>query len=119
MKQKCFISQQVKCEDSTPQQKKKQRLSIDDMSQPSCETNREEEESKMFLSPAPIKTKASNEKDEAFCNYIKTELNGLTNIHIKDELIEVIMLAVFEAKKKDRMSNNNSEKSNFYDYDST
>lgn len=89
------------------------------MSQPSCETNREEEGTKNFLSPAPIKTKASNEKDEAFCNYIKTELNGLTNVHIKDELIEVIMLAVFEAKKKERMSNNNSEKSNFYNYDST
>ncbi|XP_013105182.1 uncharacterized protein LOC131994002 isoform X2 [Stomoxys calcitrans] len=46
---------------------------------------------------------SSNEKDEAFCNFIKSELQTITNENVRDELVETITLALFEAKKKQRM----------------
>lgn len=51
-----------------------------------------------------------NERDDAFCNYIKMELNEIRNKNIKDELIEKIMLAVFDAKKEQNLYNNDLEK---------
>ncbi|KNC31332.1 hypothetical protein FF38_01111 [Lucilia cuprina] len=59
---------------------------------------------------------SGNEKDESFCNFIKFELNAITNEIIKDELVETITLAGFEAKKKEQMHNNTTE--NFSDFSS-
>ena len=41
-----------------------------------------------------------NEKDKAFCNFMKLELNVITNESIKDDLVENITLAVISKHRK-------------------
>ncbi|XP_073825391.1 uncharacterized protein [Musca autumnalis] len=54
---------------------------------------------------------SSLERNEAFCNFIKLELNSINSESIKDDLIEAITLAIFEAKKKERKHNNTTANS--------
>ncbi|XP_073836025.1 uncharacterized protein [Musca autumnalis] len=50
-----------------------------------------------------------NDKNEAFCNFIKTEIEVITNESIRDECVEKITLVLLDAKKKQRLLDNSDE----------
>ncbi|XP_073813125.1 uncharacterized protein [Musca autumnalis] len=102
----CESSQQPDNDEYPPQTTKKAKS---DKQTPvsSRKTNKEDEVLEaavdVLKNLASNKSAAPTDKNDVFCNFIKSELAEITNSSIRDEFLEAITLSLLDAKRKQRL----------------